>query len=425
MNAIYFPGKTAKPYTDAWLGVLLGEMQLFLLMFPYPDLAAALPQYGFIEPIFTLVADGLILLSFVYFLHSRKLNFNIRQHGWLLLVMCYFLVSSFWVDPYMEAEKIFYLSRTTFCIIQTLVIIQVFSERGNEAFLDALKRIAIVIGVLSFLFIIIFPEASNWVVKDPVRDESFFASPNNLGQFLAIAFIIINFYKTDRMHWMILIILNALLVFQAIRCNSMTSQVGVVICVVAYLYKPVLKPLYFLVMLLGIFIPVFTHQYLGNNANRKILGDRDLTFTGRSEVWDVLQNDLKTNHHEIFGFGAGGYWGNEPGKLQAIPISTIGKLDWARQGHNGYLDIRVMGGVVGLCIVVFFLFNYINFIYKKKQLPTVALFIPSIILFNNITESTLFRNKHFYFVIFMLFYWFIYQKKLGSSSNLATNNSDE
>ena len=422
MNVIYFPGKIAKPYTDAWLSLILGEVQLFLLMFPYQDLASALPQFNILESVFSLISDGLIALSFVYFLHSRQLNFNMKNHGWLLMVMGYFFISSMWTDPYMEKEKIFYLSRTSFCIIQTLVIIQVFSERASDAFLDALKKIAIVITILSFLFILVFPDASNWVVKDPVRDESFFASPNNLGQFLAIAFILINFYKTNRIQWFFLILLNAVLVYQAIRCNSMTSQAGVVICLVAFLFKPLLKPLYFLVILLGICIPIFTHQYLGNNADRKILGDRDLTFTGRSEVWDVLQNDLKRNHHDIFGFGAGGYWGNEPGKLQAIPVSTIGNLEWARQGHNGYLDIRVMGGIVGLAIVVFFLFNFINFIYKKKELPTVALFIPFIILFNNITESTLFRNKHFYFVIFMLLYWFITRINDDDTRHLQNNN---
>lgn len=411
MYALNFSRKIVRPYTDRWLSIFLGEIQLFVLMFPYSDFFSALPQYSALNPLFTVLSSLCTLGSIIFLLHSSRINVRIKDHSWLLIVMGYFAISSLWIDPVMKPENIFFLTRTSFTIIQSLVIIQVFAERHEGAFLDTLKKVAIIMAILSFLFMIIYPEQSNWNVKDPVRDESFFASPNNLGQFLAFAFIIINFYKRKEVNLLFLIILNGLLIYQALRCNSMTSQLGVMICFAAYHFKKILRPLYYIILVLGIGLPIFTHLNSDPNAEKTKFADRDLTFTGRSDVWEVLINDLNTNNRNLIGFGAGGYWGNEPGDLQAMPKSTIGDLEWARQGHNGYLDIRVMGGVIGLSLVIFFIIHFVALLYRKKDTESVLLFIPFIVCINNMTESSLFRNKHIYFLLFMLIYWYANQVK--------------
>ena len=427
MYAITLSRKLVKPYTDVWLSIFLGEVQLFMLMFPYSDFFTALPQYSALGPVFTIVSSMVTLMSIFYLLHSRNIILDVRDHYWLLILMGFFLVSMTWVDADMWSESTFFMSRTTFTLVQTLTIVLVLEERGKGVFLDTLKKIAILLMIMSLAFMILYPDESNWSVKEPVRDESFFASPNNLGQFLAISFIMINFYKRKEYNIFIVILLNVFMVYQALRCNSMTSQVGVMLCFAAYHFKRILRPLYYVIIALGIGLPIFTHLNSDPNAEKVKYANRDLTFTGRSDVWDVLLNDINTNHKEIFGFGGGGYWGNEPGDLQATPKSTIGELEWARQGHNGYLDIRVIGGFVGLTLMVIFLIHFISILFRKEKeenIESVLLFIPFIVMINNMTESSLFRNKHFYFVMFMLVYWYVNLKReeaLSYESNSTLN----
>jgi hypothetical protein len=394
--------KPAKPYTDKYLAFLLGEVQLFLMLFPFTDFFVTFGRWFNAMPIINLLSSLLLGLSVFYLLHVKKIGIKTNEH-YLLFAFCAFMVVSlYWVDPYMKGDAKSYVIRTILTVIQTLAIVQVFSERGDQL-LHSLKRFAIIVTVMSFLFINLFPDDSNWFLKSPERHQSFFSSPNNLGQFLAFAFIIINFYRWKENGIKALVLLNLLLVFIAYKCDSMTSQIGVFICIAAYHFRFLLKILYPLVIAAGIGLTLFTHYRQNNNAEQVEFANRDMTFTGRSDVWDILINDMERNHKTIWGVGAGGYWGVE----KTFPNNTIELLDWEpRQGHNGWLDIRVMLGWVGLGVLVIFLLHFLYGLYQKKRVETILFFIPLIILINNMTESTLFRAKHFYFVLFMLIYWY-------------------
>jgi exopolysaccharide production protein ExoQ len=69
---------------------------------------------------------------------------------------------------------------------------------------------------------------------------------------------------------------------------------------------------------------------------------RDMTFTGRTEIWELLVPIAAK--HPILGLGYGGFWINSP-------------LPWPglNEGHNGYLDVVLELGVVGLLLLGMFL----------------------------------------------------------------------
>ncbi len=398
-----------RPYTDKALAIILGEIQLFVLMFPFSDLIAALPQLSALKPLISLLTMALLGLSVIYLLHNKYLNLRLDDHYFLLTFLLLFFVSAIWVHPAMAADANNYTMRTLFTMIQSLVIVQVLNETPRK-FLRVLQRIAVIMTVLTAGFIFLFPSESNWVLKDPERHQSFFASPNNLGQFLAFALITINFYNGNKIKLPFIILLNLLLVYSAYKCNSMTSQIGAYLCIAAYFFKFILQPMYYVMIFMGIGIPLYTHFIQGTNVEKIEYVDRDLTFTGRSDVWDIQFNDLKRSRNDLLGFGAGGYWG----EVKYHPVATIEQLDWEpHQGHNGYLDIRLMLGIVGLVLLVLFLLNFIQKMFNKSDLlEPVILFIPFIIIINNFTESSLFRARHFYFLLFMLMYWYVTRVKL-------------
>jgi O-antigen ligase len=401
MYALNLQARAVKPYTHKVLAILLAEVQLFIMIFPFADLFAALPQFN-MNPVVNLLNALLTGLSLLYIVHVKTLKLRLADHWLLLTYLLLLIISTYWVDPSMLSDSENYTSRTLLTVVRALVIVLVFLERPGQ-FLIVLRKFAIVMTILSALFILIYPEESNWALKEPERHQSFFSSPNNLGQFIAFAFIIINFFNRKSNSLKTILILNALLFFEAHKCDSVTSQTGVMICAAAYFFRFILRPMFYVAMALAIGVPIYTHMRQASNAEQIEFANRDMTFTGRSDVWDIEFNDLSANHREALGFGSGGYWGE---KIYH-PKSTINELDWEpHQGHNGYLDIRIMTGYVGLIIVVLFLINFIAKLFRRKDLEDVVYFIPMIILINNLTEASLFRTKHFYFVLLMLMYWY-------------------
>ncbi len=84
---------------------------------------------------------------------------------------------------------------------------------------------------------------------------------------------------------------------------------------------------------------------------------KDLTFTGRTSIWAVLNEQIRL--HPWLGLGYGAYW--------VGPIPTSPSYDmlmrlyfYPTEGHNGYLDlINDLGLAGGLCLFAYF-YNYIR-----------------------------------------------------------------
>jgi exopolysaccharide production protein ExoQ len=84
---------------------------------------------------------------------------------------------------------------------------------------------------------------------------------------------------------------------------------------------------------------------------------KDLTFTGRTDIWYVL--NLHIRLHPILGTGYGAYW---IGPLPTSPSYQMLALlfFYPTEGHNGYLDvINDLGLVGGICLLAYF-FNYVK-----------------------------------------------------------------
>lgn len=84
-----------------------------------------------------------------------------------------------------------------------------------------------------------------------------------------------------------------------------------------------------------------------------MLTGKDMTFTGRTAIWDVLKENIA--HHPWLGNGYGAYW--------IGPVATSPSYEmltrlyfYPTEGHNGYLDvINDLGWVGALCLLGFFI----------------------------------------------------------------------
>lgn len=132
---------------------------------------------------------------------------------------------------------------------------------------------------------------------------------------------------------------------------------------------------------------------------------REETLTGRSEIWETLiPYALK---EPIIGYGFGGFWTNEMKK-----IAIVG------HAHNGYLDMILSLGFVGLGILCLFL---LSFICKAKEIldedffwGSLCICIVNVAVVHNIAESS-FSSFSTHLTAVILF--------LAVTSSLGTPNS--
>jgi O-antigen ligase len=86
------------------------------------------------------------------------------------------------------------------------------------------------------------------------------------------------------------------------------------------------------------------------------LTGKDLTFTSRTQIWQVVNAHIV--QHPIFGTGYSAYWNNKPDS----PSQEMQRLVFFYPGeaHNGYLDvINDLGIVGGLCLLGY-LFSFLR-----------------------------------------------------------------
>jgi O-antigen ligase len=126
-----------------------------------------------------------------------------------------------------------------------------------------------------------------------------------------------------------------------------------------------------------------------------VLG-RNPTLTGRSDlIWDVLLPIAW--QHPALGLGFGSFW------IKPVPGLTID----VHEAHNGYLDVFLEQGVVGLILVAMVCVMYFrkarnefhdNFNWAAFRMSYLVMF-----LLHNWTESTVLLSREILWNLFVLF----------------------
>jgi O-antigen ligase len=128
----------------------------------------------------------------------------------------------------------------------------------------------------------------------------------------------------------------------------------------------------------------------------------DLTFTGRLPLWEVIWDQIQ--QHYWLGYGFGAFW-DVNGLDNSFGLArSVGWLGVVGQAHNGYLDLFLQIGLVGLGLALFSLLWCIRLGHRLlQQTPRHPFDIParafgyamilSIGLYN-LLESSYLRPHH-------------------------------
>jgi len=133
---------------------------------------------------------------------------------------------------------------------------------------------------------------------------------------------------------------------------------------------------------------------------------RDLTLTDRTLLWaDILHNAEKS---PVLGVGYGAFWVGEIGYAMYPLDNWSAKTPRWRpgEGHNGYLDVYVDLGVIGVALVLLVIgiafAGALDDLQNEFELGRLRLALLVSILLNNMAESTLLNGTQSLWFVFLL-----------------------
>lgn len=120
---------------------------------------------------------------------------------------------------------------------------------------------------------------------------------------------------------------------------------------------------------------------------------KDATFTGRTQIWSALFDEIR--RHPALGTGFSSYW-SEPVYRSSGASYVSQLLGWQiPNGHNGYIDLVNEVGLVGLALFAAFVFLHIRDIGRLAQFdPQAAVLHRTLLLYvllANLSETGLFH----------------------------------
>lgn len=129
---------------------------------------------------------------------------------------------------------------------------------------------------------------------------------------------------------------------------------------------------------------------------------KDLTFSGRSEIWSAIVTHIQMR--PLAGSGYGAYWGvgPVPGTESYVLLSTLNGF-YPGSAHNGYLEVINDLGTIGVLFLLGYILRYIwdamaLYRFDRAQAALyVALFMQQAI--GNLSESNWFNVTQVQFVV--------------------------
>jgi O-antigen ligase len=301
----------------------------------------------------------------LWILFRRKVSWLtiIKENRWLIILIVFMLVSILWSTiPFVSFKR---WIREVQAVLMAMVVLSEPSPR--QAIESILRRISYILIPFSLLLIKYFPKYG--VKYDRWSGETMWIGVSQQKNGLAALCLISAFYiiwsLVERWqdgkapgwkyqtYFEIFLLVIAFLLMGGPRGDpfySASSTYALALGFLLYLGLRLLKKfgLSFPAGLLTVTtVAIFVFGIValfagGSNLNFfASSAGRDVTLTGRTQVWSSLLPVVM--RRPLFGWGVGGFW--TPGTREAFNISGA---------HSGYLEILLTLGFVGIILFVFY-----------------------------------------------------------------------
>lgn len=316
---------------------------------------------------------------------------------WLLLTITTF--SSFWSsNPSLTKTRVI-------ALIGTILFSIYLATRYTIQEQLELLSLAFTISVISsFAFAILLPKYGIMLGVHWGKWRGIYNHKNVLGKFMTpsiITFFLLGWkFPQQRQKFAILCFLSLLLIILS-RSSSPLINLIILSCALILLHICRWRSDFLITTVLGISsmgIILYTIFTANAEAIARLFG-KDLTLTGRTDFWPLVVD--KIMERPWLGYGFGAFWQGLDGPSDYIWYASSFK---APNSHNGYLDLCLELGFVGLSLyLIAFITAFKKSLFYIRKVKTPDGFWPALFLLyitlSNLTESTLFIQNNFFLVI--------------------------
>ncbi len=358
----------------------------------------------------TLILFALVILS----RRRTRLMSLLGRNKALLLFFLYLGLSTLWSDVVAVSIRRWFSLAGGFIMAATIMT----EPEPLEALKVSLRRCAYILIPASVLYVKFFPEFGvqyNWDGQKTWAGVAL--EKNGLGHLCVVSTlfivwsIIIERERVRSARDRARLLMDVAVVVMALwllkgpeKAYSATSVaalvVGIGLCLIFRL-RSVRQHIrnvatFILCAVVGLFLLHVTVNPIGMLV--EFLG-RDMTFTGRTPLWSTLI-DLGLQR-PLFGYGYGGFWIPERIELIRDRVNLIFRI-----GHNGFLEIFIEGGFVGVLLLLTVLVTSVMKIQRTLvgnfSYGVLRLCLLTAIVICNLTESSIARSQNFLWFVFLL-----------------------
>jgi len=359
----------------------------------------------------TTLSFALFLVAAVVVLVRRKLNWGslVQKNKAIFLIYTYLLLSVFW------SEMPFASTKRLVKDFEALLIGLIFLTEINpvEAIRAVFVRVSYILFPLSVVFIKYFPHIGREANK---AGENMFTGvttqKNSLGEtvFVLGLFLLWDFvaiYKGENRKGkkqQLAIRAGMLLMglWLLVTCDSQTSMLCLVLGAVAFwgcgrlLRMRRGKAVLYAILASIIMLAIADKTFGLSDMVIRALG-RNPTLTGRTEIWRAV---LEQKTDRLVGHGFCIFWDTEKGE------AVIGELMQINSTHNGFLEMYVDGGLVGVGLLIFMMLaggrRVIDRLFAGHPLGRIGLVFWLLAILYNFSESSFFRLDVLWFTLLLL-----------------------
>jgi O-antigen ligase len=374
---------------------------------------------------FTVLASSLVIATLRHLNWGKFLTANVP----LLLFYLYFAISVSWSEDPVGSSKRLFKDFGMFFVISLIL-----SEKDPlEAVRAIYVRCACVLFPLSVVFIKWFPDmARSFTVEGTPMYTGVTTQKNTLGEIVLIfsLFLIWDYletrparFKWTRLPWdRVLLLVMGFWLLQ--MCQSKTAflclSMGIALMVrTGWLASKTISRMALLGALSLPYLLFFAQRFNSVIAPVVESVGRDMTFTGRTDIW---QHITSTTVNPLIGAGYYNFWGGTGGLRVNESMHQI-----IPNAHNGYVDMYLDGGAIGLILLFFLLVAYGRRLMKglghdRFQRLRFAMLI--VVIVYNLSESMFARLSPIWFTTLLVFVDFPYLKK-GLKKKPASLHHDQ
>jgi exopolysaccharide production protein ExoQ len=338
--------------------------------------------------------------------NRERIQPGIRAARWLFILCAWVLASSIW-----SYGHLYTLRRAVIFAVSTLFGVYLGSRFSQEEQIDIIGIALAVAVAMSLIVVAAFPKLGISQSIHSGQWRGVFMHKNTLGMTMAFTLLLFLVARPVGIPLLlrIFVILGAAAALY--KSNSETAIfLGAAVPAVYFvshlfrIRKSRTLPLWIA------FVPAFAVAVIVLVAGASVVFDalgRDATLSGRTQLWDAALDAMRAHPiRQWIGYGYSVFWSERNPEMGDI----FAQVGWFPvHGHNGYIDVYLDLGLVGLTIFIvgfvigarrfFLLFLRANSAAEKWVLPCLIF-----VTLSNLTESQLLRAHMFLWIPFVGMY---------------------